>query len=576
MTKPFLNSRVGARFVLESVAGSGGMGTVYRALDEQTGDIVAVKLLHDVAEGEAADRFAREAQVLAELDHPGIVRYVAHGVNDEKAPFLAMEWLEGEDLAKRLSRGPMNFSEAMILVRGAAEALGFAHAHGVVHRDVKPSNVFLRGGSVGDVALLDFGIAHMNSSACPLTATGDFIGTPAYVAPEQARGASVVGSAADVFSLGCILHECITGMPAFGGGNIVAILAKILLSTPPRIRDLRRNVPDSIDMLLSRMLERDPAMRLPNGRAVFEALEAIEPVSLDAYDRTPVISSRRFGVADLERQLICVLIASLSRIEDTTLESAQVVSLFDLADELRKFGACAETMADGSLVATFAPTRGAATDQAAIAARAALLLKTRWPEAIIVLCTGRGQVQGTLPMGDVLDRAAAMLRTHGNVVEYVLVDDVTRRLLGARFRVDESTPGMCVLMGEDATLDPSRPLLGKPTPCVGRESELSLLDLALTDAIDDASPHAVLVIAPPGTGKSRLRHEFIRRAESRESPPLVLLGRGDPMSAGSAYGILGEALKRCAGIAEGEELAVRRQKLMRNAWPNTCRRMWNA
>jgi predicted ATPase len=90
-----------------------------------------------------------------------------------------------------------------------------------------------------------------------------------------------------------------------------------------------------------------------------------------------------------------------------------------------------------------------------------------------------------------------------------------------------------------------------------------LLDFALTDAIEDASPHAVLVIAPPGTGKSRLRHEFIRRAEARESPPLVLLGQGDPMSVGSAYGILGEALRRCAGIAEGEELTVRREKLAR-------------
>lgn len=561
MTKPILNSRVGDRFVLESVAGSGGMGTVYRALDEFTGGIVAIKLLHDVAEGEGAERFTREAEVLARLDHPGIVRYVAHGVTKEKCPYLAMEWLDGEDLAHRLARGPMSFSEALTLARGAAEALGFAHAHGVVHRDIKPSNVFLRGGSVADVAVLDFGIAHMTTSASALTATGDFMGTPAYVAPEQARGVSDVGPAADVFSLGCILHECITGAPAFGGGNVVAILAKILLSTPPRIRDLRRNVPDAIDMLLSRMLERDPAVRLPNGRVVFDALEAIEPVSMDAYDRSPVLSTRRFGIVDVERQLICVLIASLARIQDTTIEQVQMARIFELADELGKFGARAETLADGSLVATFAPSRGAATDQATIAARAALLLKARWPEAIVVLCTGRGQVQGALPMGDVLDRAAAMLRTHADMVDYVLVDDITRRLLGARFRVDETTPGTCVLVGEDATLDPTRPLLGKPTPCVGRESELSLLDLALTDAIDDASPHAVLVIAPPGTGKSRLRHEFIRRAESRESPPLVLLGRGDPMSAGSAYGILGEALKRCAGIAEGEELAVRRQKL---------------
>lgn len=557
------HSHVGDRFVLENIAGSGGMGTVYRAWDEQTNTAVAVKLLRGATDGESAERFIREAEVLAGLDHPGIVRYVAHGVTDEDAPFLAMEWLDGEDLAKRLTRGPMSFSEVLVLARCAADALGFAHAHGIVHRDIKPSNVFLRGGSVGDVALLDFGIAHINTPSDSLTATGDFIGTPAYVAPEQARGARDVGPAADVFSLGCILHECITGQQVFGGGNIVAILAKILLSTPPRIRDIRRNVPDAIDMLLRRMLERDPALRLPNGRAVLDSLEAIEPVSLDTMDRGPVVSSRRFGAGDLERQLICVLLASLERLEDdATLDMADEVNLFDVADEVRKFGAWAETLADGSLVATFAPTRGAATDQAAIAARAALLLKGRWPAISVVLCTGRAQVQGMLPMGDVLDRAANLLRNQVETADHVVIDDMTRRLLGARFRMTELAPNTCLLTSEESTLDPTRPLLGKPTPCVGRESELSLLDIALNDAIENESPHAVLVIAAPGTGKSRLRHEFMRRAETRDSPPLVLLGRGDPMSVGSAYGILSEAFMRCAGIAEGEALPVRRQKLM--------------
>src|SRR5260221_6975606 len=196
---------VAGRFELEQLIGSGGMGDVHRALDRTSGGRVALKSLR--AQGGDAERFLREAQILAELSHPAIVRHVAHGESDEGALYLAMEWLEGEDLARRLARAPLTVSESLALITRATEALASVHVRGVVHRDLKPSNFFLPGGAVDDVKILDFGIARI--SADVRTRTGSPLGTPGYMAPEQARGEKDIDSRADVFALGCVLFECV-------------------------------------------------------------------------------------------------------------------------------------------------------------------------------------------------------------------------------------------------------------------------------------------------------------------------------------------------------------------------------
>src|SRR5262249_23561036 len=136
-----------------------GMGMVYRARDEQTGQPVALKLLQGHGTPQEAERFSREAALLAELRHPHIVSYVAHGVTESGESFLAMEWLEGEDLSQRLSRGTLSLLDCVALLRGVASALASAHQRGVIHRDLKPHNLFLRGGDPALPVLLDFGIA---------------------------------------------------------------------------------------------------------------------------------------------------------------------------------------------------------------------------------------------------------------------------------------------------------------------------------------------------------------------------------------------------------------------------------
>src|SRR5205085_2851261 len=159
----------------------------------------ALKILRAETKPTHRERFAREARLLAKLEYPSIVRYLAHGYTARNEPFLAMEWLDGEDLSTRLAREGMTPAETVRVIHHAANALGAAHACGIVHRDIKPSNLFLVGGDVDRLKVLDFGIAHVQASSDAMTRTGTSLGTPGYMAPEQARGSRDLGAAADVF-----------------------------------------------------------------------------------------------------------------------------------------------------------------------------------------------------------------------------------------------------------------------------------------------------------------------------------------------------------------------------------------
>ena len=185
---------------MEARAGSGGMGTVYRARDRSTHAYAALKIMGKLHRS-GPERFAREARVLAELSHPAIVRYLAHGIAPNGLPFLAMDWLEGEDLAARLGRSGLAVAESVSLVRRACEGLVAAHGKGVVHRDVKPSNLFLVGGNPGSCKVIDFGVARFEEGARTLTRPGTALGTVGYMAPEQALEARDVDARADVYAL---------------------------------------------------------------------------------------------------------------------------------------------------------------------------------------------------------------------------------------------------------------------------------------------------------------------------------------------------------------------------------------
>ncbi|QRO00447.1 AAA family ATPase [Archangium violaceum] len=555
---------VAGRFIIEDLAGRGGMGFVYRARDCLSDRPVALKFLHVIDSPEVAYRFNREAVLLSELCHPGIVSYVAHGTTEAGQRFLAMEWLEGEDLAQRLSRQSLGLSEALALLRRAAEALVTAHQQGIVHRDLKPSNLFLRGGRPEDVVLLDFGIARTRSLLA-VTRPGIVVGTPGYMSPEQASSQPDTPPSADIFSLGCVLYECLTGQPPFAAPHFAAALAKILFTEPAPLHTLRADLPPGVQVLVDRMLAKDPRRRLLDASTLLEALSALESVPELLLPRG-MEDSRPPSLAGAEQQLVSVLLVSLLGVqpdEQGPVERAWASSLDALRVALAPLGARVELLADGSLVATLVPERGSATDQAALAARCALTFKERWPEAAVVLVTGLGVINEHLPVGDAMDGAGRLLRQLERMPasSCVVLDEVTAGLLGPGFQLSRSSAGTFLLQGEQLSADASRPLLGKPTPCVGREQELARLDFTLDSCIEAPAARALLVTAPAGVGKSRLRHEFLRRIERQEQRVLVLLGRGDPMSAGASYGLLGQALRRLCGIVEGENLEARRTRL---------------
>lgn len=561
------------RFEIHSTAGSGGMGTVYRATDRHSGDIIALKLLNAGPGGhDEKERFAREALLLSELRHPGIVTHVAHGQTPDGQRFLAMEWLEGQDLGERLLRGPLPVQDCLRLVEQVADALSVSHQRGIIHRDLKPTNLFLIGGDVSRVKILDFGIARRIMSSQAMTRTGMVIGTPEYMAPEQARGSRDLTPAADLFSLGCILYECLAGQPPFVADYIAAVLVRILFEEPLPIEDRRPGIPAALSALLAHLLTKDPAQRLADAAALRIALlslgELPEP-DLAITMAIPKPKVERF--AEQEQSLFSIVLAAPQE-EDIGLGATQPgsggqfapVDRRALLQALTALGGSPDFLANGTLVVTVPPL-GSAQDQATLAARAALFIKEQWPGVVVSMATGRGAVRGRTAVGEVVEKAAHLLKSgsHASVPDEssgVFADSLTAQLLAGRF-TQTPRPGGALLLGEEREIDASRTLLGKPTPCMGRDPELVLLDSQLASCIEYSEPRVTLITASPGVGKSRLRHEFLLRLEKRVRPVTLLMGRGDMMSAGAAYAILRTAIHNLCGISGSEPLGTMRDRL---------------
>ncbi|WP_437991739.1 protein kinase domain-containing protein [Sorangium sp. So ce145] len=559
---------VADRFLIERLAGSGGMGSVYRALDRHTGETAALKVMSGRGL-EHGERFAREAQVLAELRHPGIVRYIAQGATESGEPWLALEWLEGESLGDRLRRRGLTIAESVTLGLRVAEALAEAHRHNVVHRDLKPSNLYLVDKSVEQVKLLDFGIARLTSLA-PLTMTGVVMGTPFYMAPEQARGERDVGTQADVFALGCVLFHCLTGRPPFVGDDIHTALLRVVLDEAPRLRDLRADVPENVDIAVARMLAKAPADRPANGAAV--ALELLRVGEIKSTPPAPA-SRRASALTTGERRTLCLMLARMGAPEapswqgptmpmtlPMTMPLARTVPEDEVKRVASRFGGALQTLptlSDGLLLITL-EGRGLITDQAARAARCALEVRDLLPGVQMALVAGRGSADDQLPMGPTIDRAVRLLdRADGGSIR---LDEVMAGLLDARFEVGGDATGL-VLRAERDLVEAARTLLGRTTPFVGRDHELAILDAVLDECLSEPTARAVLITAPAGLGKSRLRYEFLRRVEERKERVQVWLGHADPMSAGSPFGMLRQMLRREAGLSGGEPQEVREQRL---------------
>ncbi len=249
--------------ILEKL-GHGGMGVVYKARDLKLDRFVALKFLpkeltplEGDSDRQRRDRFLQEAKASSALDHPNIATLYEAGETAEGDTFLVMAYYEGETLKNRIARGPLPLGEAISLAGQIADGLGKAHERGIVHRDVKPANVIVTGDGV--VKIIDFGLA-MLTEATRMTRPGTAMGTPAYMSPEQARG-DEIDARTDLWSLGVVLFEMLTGETPFRGGNESAVIHSILYDAPRPVRELKSDIPPALERVVMRGLEKNPDQR---------------------------------------------------------------------------------------------------------------------------------------------------------------------------------------------------------------------------------------------------------------------------------------------------------------------------
>ena len=285
-----LDEVIADRYELEELVGTGGMSSVYKARDRLLERNVALKVLHPQYSDDAeyVERFRREARSVAQLSHPHIVTVIDWG-EDGGQQFIVIEFVDGENLKQLIGRiGPLPVRRAVELALEIADALAFAHDHGLVHRDVKPQNVLLT--PDGDAKVTDFGIARSLDVERGVTQTGTVLGTSNYLSPEQASGQPVT-PATDVYSLGVVLYELLTGDVPFPGENFVAVAMKHINEPPPDLTARRPDVPLRLVAAVERALEKDPSRRFQSmGEFGAELRRCLESNASDA-DRTLIAPS---------------------------------------------------------------------------------------------------------------------------------------------------------------------------------------------------------------------------------------------------------------------------------------------
>jgi eukaryotic-like serine/threonine-protein kinase len=282
---------IAERYEIEELVGTGGMSSVYRARDRLLERLVALKVLHPHYgdDEEYVERFRREARSVAQLSHPHIVTVIDRG-EDDGQQFIVFEYIDGENLKQLLMRtGPLPTRRALELAVEIADALAFAHEHGLIHRDVKPQNVLVS--PDGDAKVTDFGIARSLDVEHGVTQTGTVLGTSNYLSPEQASGKQTTQST-DVYSLGVVLYELLTGDVPFPGENFVAVAMKHLNEQPPDLLEQRPDIPLRLAAAVDRALEKNPAHRFPSmDQFAWELRQCLAELDSPEAERTLITQS---------------------------------------------------------------------------------------------------------------------------------------------------------------------------------------------------------------------------------------------------------------------------------------------
>lgn len=500
-------ARVGP-FTLVRHLARGGTSDVYVATREGDPTPIALKLLTGLSSADRA-RAEREATLAASLDHPAVARTLEHGSCGPDAVFLAMELLTGSTLAQRLNGGPLAVADALAVARRALDALEHAHERGLIHRDVKPANLFLVDDDPAQVKVLDFGLARALDGS-RVTTPGRVLGTPAYMSPEQVRGDRSLDARADLWAVGAVLFEALSGHTPFGLASPLATLFQVAFSAPRRLDELAPQLPAALVAVVDRALSRDPEARFHDARAMRDALAAIGAVGAR--------SAPRALTPHPEVRLLSVVLAA--QVRDARLMERLVSDL----------DARTLTTSDG-LLAVFGLSgwRGDEPLRAVAFARAAAL----GAESVAVLTTHAITTGDAVPQ-EILERGFMALPAEG-----VSLDDTTASLLRGSVSITLSPKGLRLL---DETPAPA-PRVEHRSPFVGRTLERAMLVDAVERAAETASTTAVLVLGARGMGRTRLLDAALDALRERVPAAVVLRARCEIDRRESPYAALREALR---------------------------------
>lgn len=500
-------ARIGPFTLLRHLA-RGGTSDVYVATREGDPTPVALKLLVGLSAADRA-RAEREATLAASLDHPAVARIFEHGPCGSDSVYLAMELLTGATLAQRLNDGPLAVADALALARRVLDALEHAHERGLIHRDVKPANLFLVDGDPARAKVLDFGLARAIDGS-RVTTPGRVLGTPAYMSPEQVRGDRSLDARADLWAVGAVLFESLSGYTPFGLGSPLATLFQVAFSAPRRLDELAPRLPPSLVGVVDRALSRDPEARFRDARAMRDALASVDAVGAR--------SAPRAVAAHPEVRLLSVVLAA--GVRDARLLERLVSDL----------DARALATADG-LLAVFGLTgwRGDEPRRAVAFARAASLAA-----ASLAVLTTHAITAGDAVPQEVLERAFLALPDEG-----VSLDDTTASLLRGVVSITLSPSGLRLL--DDTPAPPPR--VEHRSPFVGRSLERAMLVDAVERAAETSSASSVLVLGARGMGRTRLLDAALDALRERVPAAVVLRARCEPDRRESPFAALREALR---------------------------------
>jgi len=593
-------------YEVEERLGAGGMGVVYKARDRKLGRQVALKFLssHLVASERAKQRFIAEARAASALDHPSIATIHAIEETPDGQLYIVMAFYEGETIAAHLARrGSIPVGQAIELALQAAEGLARAHANGIVHRDVKPANLMVT--PEGRVKVLDFGLAKVEDVR--LTDAGTTLGTPAYMSPEQVRG-SRVDHLTDVWSLGVVLYEMLTGRLPFSGEHREQVLDAVLHAdpTPP---SHWTSVPPDLEAVIVRALDRSPGGRQRTMAALLDELRAVRDGRLGASSADTLVqpgSSAARGAGTHapapamtrstgERRFVTVLACDLAEILSLS-EGLEPEELREVLSRCHEIGAGIvrgleghiAKVEEGRLVAYFGyPLAHEHDAQRAVRAGLAIVAALSrsdaprggagaplQPRAAVhtgLMVAGDARSSGPGLVGNAPAIAARLLESAqpGSVVVSSDTRPLVERLFDLEHAGEQSLPGLSRPVAvarvlRESAAESSGMSRAALTPFVGREEDLALV-VARFELAREGQGQAVLVTGEPGIGKSRLLYELYERL--RERPHLLLECRSSPYHTNDALHPITEMLSRLAGLEGALTPEAKRERLAKALEP---------